>query len=316
MRILITGGSGFIGTVLVHQLLAAGHDVRIYDKVRSEAFPELCIVNDVRDRQKLAEACNGIELIVHLAAEHADDVSPVSLYYDVNVGGARNLVEACRERAVKAIIFTSTVAVYGLDAGVAREDNPIAPFNDYGRSKWQAEEVLVGWQASDPGNCLTILRPSVVFGERNRGNVYNLIGVIQRGRFMMVGSGKNRKSMAYVQNVAGFIASRIGCRAGLEIFNYADSPDLTTAELVAEIRAAFGRPRAGVKLPLALGLAAGYVLDAVAAVSGKRFPISAIRIRKFNADTQVSADRALATGFQPRFSIAEGLRRMIRHEFK
>lgn len=316
MKILVTGGSGFIGTVLIRRLLADGHEVRIYDKAVSEAFPQLCIVNDVRDRQALTAACAGMELVVHLAAEHADDVSPVSLYYDVNVDGARNLADACREHRVKAIIFTSTVAVYGLDAGIAREDSPIAPFNDYGRSKWQAEEVLADWQASDSGNSLTVLRPSVVFGERNRGNVYNLINVIQSGRFMMVGSGNNRKSMAYVQNVADFIASRIGRGAGLEIFNYADSPDLTTAELVAVVRDEFGRKGTGVRLPLWLGLAAGHAFDAVAAVTGKRFPISAIRIRKFNADTQVSPDRAVATGFQPRFSIAEGLRCMIRHEFK
>lgn len=316
MKILITGGSGFIGTVLARHLTAAGHDIRIYDRVRSQTFPELCIVRDVRDREALADACTGMELVVHLAAEHADDVSPVSLYYDVNVGGARNLTDVCLERGVKSIIFTSTVAVYGLGAGVAREDSPIAPFNDYGRSKWQAEEVLTDWQASNPGNRLMILRPSVVFGENNRGNVYNLINQIRSGRFIMVGDGTNRKSMAYVENVAAFIAGRVGSQAGREIFNYADSPDLMTAELVKVVRDELGRSGSPLRLPLVAGLLAGHLLDAAGVMTGKRFPISAIRIRKFSADTQVAADRAAATGFRPTFSIVDGLRRMIRHEFK
>jgi nucleoside-diphosphate-sugar epimerase len=255
-----------------------------------------------------------MELVIHLAAEHADDVAPASLYYDVNVGGARNVTAACRTADVRRIIFTSTVAVYGLSAGIAREDSAIDPFNDYGHSKWQSEEVLVDWQTSG-SNHLTILRPCVVFGECNRGNVYNLINMIHGGRFMMVGSGRNRKSMAYVENIAAFIASCIDHEARLEIFNYSDAPDLTTADLIAIIRSELGHRRTGIKLPLTLGFAAGHAFDLAAKITGRRFPISAIRIRKFNADTQVSADRALATGFRPIFSIADGLRRTIRYEF-
>ncbi|KWT65556.1 UDP-glucose 4-epimerase [Hyphomicrobium sulfonivorans] len=315
MKILITGGSGFIGTVLVRQLLAEGHDVIIYDKVRSPAYPELTIVNDVRNAAGLVDACRGVDAVIHLAAEHADDVQPVSLYYDVNVGGAENLARACDDAQVPHIIFTSTVAVYGLNAGIARETNAVAPFNDYGHSKWQAEQIFAEWQSADTARRLTTIRPSVVFGEGNRGNVYNLIRAIDGGRFMMVGRGTSRKSMAYVENVASFIASRLATGSGNEIFNYADTPDLTTAQLVEVVQRELGLPPSTMRIPLPLGLGAGYLLDTVAAITGRRFPISAIRIRKFNSDTQISADRAVQTGFQPRFSIADGLQRMVQHDF-
>jgi len=87
-KVLVTGGSGFIGARLVAALLDAGHTVTIYDKRQSELFPDLNIVADVRDKLALASACKGMDVIYHLAAEHADNVRPPTLYYDVNVKGA------------------------------------------------------------------------------------------------------------------------------------------------------------------------------------------------------------------------------------
>lgn len=134
MNILVTGGSGFIGTHLVSDLLKEGHRVLIYDRQRSETYPGLCIVGDVRDKEKLADSMHGVDAVYHLAAEHRDDVRPVSLYYEVNVGGAENVVYALGKNGVKRLIFTSTVALYGLNPGEPSEDSPIKPFNDYGWS--------------------------------------------------------------------------------------------------------------------------------------------------------------------------------------
>jgi GlcNAc-P-P-Und epimerase len=86
------------------------------------------------------------------------------------------------------------------------EQGAINPFNEYGRTKYEAECVYRDWQAQDPGNrALVIIRPTVVFGEQNRGNVYNLLRYLADGRFVMVGSGRNVKSMAYVENIAAFL---------------------------------------------------------------------------------------------------------------
>ena len=124
MNILVTGGSGFIGTNLVKDLLKEGHNVTIYDKQKSDTYPDLCIVGDVRDIRKLTRSMHGVEVVYHLAAEHRDDVSPVSLYYEVNVGGAENIVSALEKNKIKKLIYTSTVAVYGLNSGKPNEDNP------------------------------------------------------------------------------------------------------------------------------------------------------------------------------------------------
>ena len=87
----------------------------------------------------------GIDVVYHLVAEHRDDVRPVSLYDEVNVGGAKNIVYALKKNNVNKLIFTSTVALYGLNSGTPDEDSPVRPFNDYGWSKYKSELVFNEW---------------------------------------------------------------------------------------------------------------------------------------------------------------------------
>ncbi len=136
-------------------------------------------------------------------------------------------------QGVKNIIFTSSVAIYGLNKTNPDEKHPEDPFNHYGKSKWEAELVIKEWYDNDPiGKSITILRPTVIFGERNRGNVYNLLKQISSGRFMMIGKGQNKKSMAYVGNIVALIKNRLEkIEAGYHIFNYADKPDFSMVEL-------------------------------------------------------------------------------------
>ena len=142
MKILVTGGSGFIGSRLVSELIEKGHEPLIFDKEPSQIHPDHLVLGDIRNLDALTNALNGHDAVFHLAAEHRDDVWPVSLYEEVNVGGANNLIRACKKTGCKKIVFTSSVAVYPLNAGNPSEDTPTQPFNDYGRSKLRAEEVL------------------------------------------------------------------------------------------------------------------------------------------------------------------------------
>jgi nucleoside-diphosphate-sugar epimerase len=317
MNILITGGSGFIGTNLVSDLVREGHRVLIYDKERSEAHPDLCVIADVRDRGKLCDSMRGIEVIYHLAAEHRDDVRPVSLYYEVNVGGAQNVVHAMIKNDVKKLIFTSTVALYGLNAGEPNEDSPAKPFNDYGWSKYKSEIVFNEWAGRDNGRALIIVRPTVIFGEKNRGNVFNLLNQIASGKFMMVGNGKNKKSMGYVLNLSHFMTMLLGNYPGKQVYNYSDKPDLDMKELVKITQETLGiRRNNNIRIPYSIGLLGGYAFDILAKVTGRTFPISAIRIRKFCANTQIASEKLGEIGFVSPYSLRDGLKRMILSEFK
>jgi GlcNAc-P-P-Und epimerase len=318
MNILVTGGSGFIGTRLVNELLAAGHQVAIFDTAASKAHRGLCIVGDVRDAEALAAATRGRDAIVHLAAEHRDDALSTALCEEVNVDGAANVAAAAREEGCRRVVFTSSGAVYPLDEPLASEESAPRPHNEYGRSKLRAEQALSRWADTTAGASLAIVRACVVFGEGNRGNVYNLVRQIHRRRFVMVGSGRNRKSMAYVGNVTRFLGACLDFPPGVHLLNYADKPDLTTAELVELARRSLP-PAPGFllpRLPLWLGLAGGVGLDALAKLTGKPFAVSASRIRKFAAETTISTRRLEQSGFVAPYPLRESLERTIRAEFR
>ena len=314
--ILILGGSGFIGTRLTRLLQEKSIPARIGDIKRSEAFPDLWAKCDVTDPASLNELVKGATAVVNLAAEHRDDVRPISRYHDVNVRGAEQLCEAARRTGLQKIVFTSSVAVYGFHPKAVDESGPFEPFNEYGKTKLEAESVYLAWANEDPARTLVIVRPTVVFGEGNRGNVYNLLRQIATGKFFMVGSGTNVKSMAYVGNVAAFLVHSLTLSPGIHIANYVDGPDMNTLNLVTHINHSLGRAEQVRTIPKPLALGGGHLLDAVARVSGRRFPISAIRVRKFCETTQFEASRVTKWGFVPPYSLAEGLSRTVDFEFR
>jgi GlcNAc-P-P-Und epimerase len=313
--VAVLGGSGFIGARVISILLEAQQRVCISDVRRSDAFPELWTACDVRDCQQIRRFVSGSDVIINLAAEHRDDVLPLSRYQEVNVEGAINVCRAAREEGIAKIIFTSSVAVYGFHPLPIGEEGPFHPFNEYGKTKLAAEAVYRQWAEEDPSRSLGIVRPTVVFGEKNRGNVYNLLRQIATNRFFMVGPGTNVKSMAYVGNVAAFLVRILSLTSGVHIFNYADGPDMSTEELTNYICRCLGKRGRAVKIPKTVTMIGGYGFDIVARLSGRTFPISAIRVRKFCETTQFKAERIAETGFTSPYSLEDGLARTLRSEF-
>lgn len=317
MGLIVIGGSGFIGTRLGRLLSQAGDDFRIVDKGISRIFPARTFLADVRDVKTLRLAIHKGAIIINLAAEHRDDVRPVSLYDDVNVGGARNVCTVACEKGVDTIVFTSSVAVYGFAPINTDETGQIAPFNDYGRTKFEAEQVYRAWQAEKPTQrTLVIVRPTVVFGEQNRGNVYNLLRQIASGKFVMVGDGRNRKSMAYVENVAAFLQfSATAFEPGVYVYNYIDKPDDSMNSLVEMINHILGKPaQIGFRLPFVVGYAIGKCFDAFGAITGKRLAISSIRVKKFCSNSVFETSIA-KTKFVPPVLLSDAFERTVRYEF-
>jgi len=317
MKIIIIGGSGFIGSRLCAILQKNNIDFVIIDKNKSSFFPEKVKIADIRDVAALRKTIEPCDCLINLAAEHRDDVTPKSLYDEVNVEGSRNILTVCREKHINQVIFTSSVAVYGFAPPNTDESGSINYFNDYGRTKWEAEVLYRKWYDEDTQNrILTIIRPTVVFGERNRGNVYNFLHQIAKGYFMMVGSGKNYKSMAYVENVASFIKYMIFNGKGYQLYNYIDKPDLTMNDLVSIVKEKMGKKgNTGIHLPYWLGYFGGLIFDLLSKITGKKFPISSIRVKKFCATTQFETSINEKTTFIPPISLEEGLKRTIEFEF-
>ena len=313
-KITVIGGSGFVGTNLCRQLSLKQQDFEIIDLKMSKQFPEKCKIADVRDAETLRNTITG-DVVVNLAAVHRDDVRDKTEYQRTNVDGAENVALVCDEKGIDKIVFTSTVAVYGFAKPGTDENGAINPFNEYGRTKFKAEEKLRKWHAQGD-NSLIIVRPTVIFGEGNRGNVFNLLNQIASGKFLMVGKGENKKSMAYIGNIVAFLETCIATEKKYGVYNYVDTPDLTMNELVSKVRAKLmGKTGVGTRLPYWLGIILGYTADLVAKVSGWNLPVSSIRVKKFTSSTEFNCAKASLDNFQAPFSLSDGLQRTLHSEF-
>lgn len=313
-KITIIGGSGFVGTNLCQKLSDRRIPFETIDLKPSQRFPNNSKFGDVRDLGSLRRTVTG-DIIVNLAAVHRDDVRDKSEYYRTNVDGAENVAKVCIEKGIHKIVFTSSVAVYGFAKPGTDEKGAINPFNEYGTTKFQAEEKLRAWHSSGDHD-LIIVRPTVIFGEGNRGNVYNLLNQIASGKFVMIGSGKNRKSMAYIGNIVAFLEKCIESDQKYAVYNYVDSPDLDMNALVRQVRAKLnGRDGIGPRLPRWTGLVLGHLADGFTWVTGKNLPLSSIRVKKFCSTTAFGSAKAELDDFKAPYSLKDGIERTLISEF-
>jgi nucleoside-diphosphate-sugar epimerase len=308
LKVLVIGNSGFIGRPLADALLSEGHEVLGMDvRPPAEKPPYACVAGDIRSKEDIRRAAEGTDLIINLAAVHKDFGVSTEAYFAVNDVGTHNVVVASSELGIERVFFFSSTAVYGPAVKVT-EKTPVAPAVVYGESKVAGERRVATWAAENPGRHAVILRPTVVFGPRNFGNMCNLIQTIAARRFVMVGNGENIKSVAYVGNVvaaAMFLIRQM--RPGLVVYNYSDYPQMTARELVGQICLALERRAPRFHLPLGPVLAAAQAVDVVGRWTGYDFPITANRIRKLNTSTAIISDEIRNLGFRQVASIEESI---------
>ena len=312
--VLVTGDAGFIGSHLANKLPDHGFAVRGLDLVpvpgQDRNYHQT--VGDILDMGALERAVRECDSIIHLAAEHKDSGVLRDRYFTVNVEGTRNLLKCASANHVRRFIFFSSVAVYG-DLPVPSEDSPPRPANPYGESKLLAENLVEEWGREDAARLAVIIRPTVVFGPRSRSNMFRLITYVCDRKFVRIGKGENVKSVAYVENLVHATLFLMGnMRPGVEIFNYSDEPQMTTGELVGLIARAAGVPEPGFVIPYKPAYLAAKALDLLGFITKQDFPITSVRMKKFNTSTRYQSEKIRSRGFQPPFSIAEGLASTIR----
>jgi nucleoside-diphosphate-sugar epimerase len=308
--VLVTGGSGFIGTHLCRRLQQSGRRYVILDlhPPASSLKPVRFVQGDVRNPQAIAAAIDGCSEVLHLAAAHHDSGISRDTYFGVNEGSTSLLIEAMSARGIRRICFFSSAAVYGEAIYSRNENHEPNPAGPYGASKLAAESLLRAAAAAGTLDAL-IIRPTVTFGPENFANMFSLIRQIQAGLYLQVGKCTNIKSLSYVDNLVSFALwawARHG--AGVDEFNWVETPDMTSGEIASEIASALGRRIPRIHLPVGLALALAVPIEGIAALTGRTLSVSRARIRKMAVDkTQYSAAKAIASGFVPSVLLRDAL---------
>lgn len=314
MRILVTGSSGFIARFLIPRLAAGGHEILGLDKREGPDFgPHFrFVLGNILDEDVAYRAMRGARLVIHLAAEHKDFGVSDKLYQEVNVEGTRTLLRCATTCGTNHFVFYSSVAVYGESAIPTHEALAASPASPYGRTKFEAERALETWTMEAGDRHSLIVRPTVVFGPHNYANMYRLIRAVADGKYIGVGTGDNTKSVCYVENLVDatlFLMSRMA--AGTQIFNYSDSPHLTSRELVRFIAANLRVDVPSVRIPRFVALTCTLPLDAAAKIIGTDLPLTSKRIRKFTSSTHHLAERIRSVGYQPPHTLEVGIRKTV-----
>ncbi len=217
--VLVTGGSGYFGTVVAEQALARGDSVRIFDL--NPPGPSLAgaeyVAGDVRDRAAVRGACAGIDVVFHNVAQ-VPLAKDRALFDAVNVGGTANVLVAARAAKVAKVVHTSSSAVFGIpEHNPVTEDSPCRPLEAYGRAKLRAE--LLCHDAVASGCDVTIVRPRTVLGHGRLGVIALLFEFVADGAPVFVlGSGANRYQLVHANDLAD-ACLRAGDRAGSAVYN-------------------------------------------------------------------------------------------------
>jgi dihydroflavonol-4-reductase len=315
MRILVTGATGFIGCHLAQLLATQGHEVVATG--RPENAAELARAERVRhagillrtgsllDKGFAEELLGECEAVIHLAgAQHEGNV-PDAYFRDVNVLGIRMLLDAAVRRGVRRFVYGSTIQIYGsASQGELDEESAPRPENIYGVTKLEAERVTAEFSSQIE---ICVVRISETYGPGDL-RLLKLFRAIDRGTFVMIGSGQNLRQVIYVDDLAkGLILAAQHPAAVGETFVFAGSEVMTTTVMVRQIAEALGRRPSSKRLPVWPFRAAAAFLEATLRPLEIQPPLTQRRLNFFTKSFHFSTRKSTRLlGFVPQVQFAAG----------
>ncbi|MCL2183136.1 MAG: NAD-dependent epimerase/dehydratase family protein [Chitinispirillia bacterium] len=255
-NILVTGADGFIGQHLVRRLVDGGHAVRTLSRGDSElyffSYGEVDRrTADIGKREQLSAVMDGIDTVYHLAAIARNDLRKTwDNYNAVNIQGTANLLEEAKAAGVKKFVFISTVEAAGFGDGKRprTETDPPNPINNYGKSKLLAEQQVLSGEW--PMKC-TVLRLPMIYGPGTFLIVPKLFGVVRRGVYPLIGSGKTKMEFCFVDNaVGGIILAGEKDESSGELFYISDERSYSIKEVVSNIAKSMDKKVLFIRIPV------------------------------------------------------------------
>ncbi len=317
-RVLITGGTGFIGSQLSAHCIREGERVRVLAQKNTpaeranaqqlEAQGVEVVEGSVTDAEALQRACSGVDVVYHLAAaQHEANVADAH-FYDVNVQGTRNALAAALANGVKRFVHGSTIGVYGPGRdGPVSDDTPLEPDNIYGVTKLEGEKVVREYVDKLP---IAVARISETYGPGDR-RLLKLFRGIRKKRFFFVGRGENLHHLVYIDDlIDGLRRAAVCSKAPGSTFVLAGPKAITTNEMVEGIAGALGAPPPKLRIPLWPLMAAATVMETVLRPIGVQPPLHRRRMNFFVRSFHFNGREAKAVlGYEPSVHFAEGAAR-------
>lgn len=251
------------------------------------------------------------DLIFNLAAVHREPGHQPHEYFETNLKGAENVCAWAAATGCDRIVFTSSIAPYGPSEDMKDEASLPVPDSPYGSSKLAAEKMHIAWQAGCGCRKLLMLRPGVVFGPGEGGNVTRLVRSVVKGYFVYMGNRQTRKAGGYVKELCRVI--RFGLEyldasgEGVTLLNFSLDPPPALEDYVAAIQKAAGIRRSPLNLPRPLLLGVSYPIHTVASLFGIRQPISPVRVRKLFRSTSIDPKGLRELGYNYYYTLETAL---------
>jgi nucleoside-diphosphate-sugar epimerase len=328
MKMLVTGGTGFLGSHLVRALLKGGHEVRALVRQGSDVEKlkgaEL-VYGDLTEPGGLRRAVEGVETVYHLAAIRDKWGTPYQAYYTVNVKGTRHLLDAAAG-CVDKFVYCSTAGVARYPGNLQADESLLHNIDGHGQhcyhhTKALAEQLTLEYARTGQVPA-TVVRPTIVYGPGDTwGMMTKLVTMLAQGRFALVGDGRNHLHLVYVDDVIGafFLAGESSRSVG-QVYIIAGPSLITLNNLVAKVCALLGVRTPRWRIPVRIAKAAGWILERAYLIKGE-LGISALGETPFLTRDKVdtlavnrgfsSAKAQRELGYHPIVGYDEGLRHTI-----
>ncbi|WP_420603487.1 NAD-dependent epimerase/dehydratase family protein [Flagellimonas sp.] len=290
---IIFGGSGYIGRNMLSVFLKEDRFSKyiVCDIKPLSGFEDENKVHfekiDVRREIKIESDHDSNSWIFNFAAIHREPGHAYKEYFDTNIPGAENVTEFARKAGIKNIFFTSSIAPYGKSLEKRNESSTLYPETAYGISKALAERIHQEWLVEDNERRLIIVRPSVIFGPKDPGNVYRMIKALKKGTFVLPDGGKVIKAYGYIYGLVDSILFTMNLKDNFIVYNYAENPLIPLNEMTEIVKKRFDYNKPVLKISVKiLSLIALFLVNFLKII-GKTTDIHPVRVRKAGFPTNI-----------------------------
>lgn len=315
---IIFGGSGYIGTNLLtffinNKVFDKYHIFDIKPLYNFQNYITTGLVeyqfNDVREpiNIKIENLDENNSWVFNLAAIHREPGHAYNEYFDTNIHGSKHINDFARKNNIKNIFFTSSIAPYGKSLEESHESSNLYPETAYGISKGMCELIHENWLNEDKSRRLIIVRPSVIYGPKDPGNVYRMIKALKKGTFVLPDGGKIIKAYGYIFGLIDSIVFTMSKKDRLIIYNYAENPLIPLNEMVSVVKTELNISKPTIKLPLSFLVFVSRFFQIGFKFIGKKSDIHPVRVRKAGFPTSIKPQYLIDNGFKFKYGFQKSL---------